>query len=144
MAACGRDAASNLAIHSVWEPMFAGPYVPPAATRRFWTTAIVHAIRARSWMLIGHTRSHSTQYASIILFVSIDRISARPVYACCSRCSPQAGQVEAKMRGFFMERPSLCSAVRGGDTHWRRVLEIRLDPCARIVALAYYVAMTLV
>jgi len=43
-----------------------------------------------------------------------------------------------------MERPSLCSAVRGGDTHWRRVLEIRLDPCARIVALAYYVAMTLV
>ena len=64
--------------------------------------AIAHAIRTRSSVLIGQTMSHSRQYASMTRRDSINVIRARRVCPCCNRCCPQAGQVEAKARGFFM------------------------------------------
>src|SRR5215471_16186684 len=74
---------------------------------------IAQAIRARSSTVTGHTTSHSRQYASIIWRESINLVRARRVCPCCNCCRPHEGQVETKIRGFFIRGRPLQSSLSG-------------------------------
>ena len=86
-----------------------GSYRCAASGRRCMMSPMVasaRAIRVRSSGATGHTTSHSRQYASMLSRDSINFVSARRVYPYCSFCCPHEGQLETKMRGFFMAAPS--------------------------------------